>query len=737
MDIYSRKNRKKKQCVILFLFLLPVFLYLSVSASALSVLKLDIINIQDEIIRCLTDVRMPEKINENTMIFAIFGVAAWLMLFSVYYTKASMKFTPGAEYGTAEWGNVREFNKRYASDVEQENKILSENVRMKYDASTLRNNNIFAVGGSGAGKTAFFVSPNLLNNATSAVYTDPKGSLLEDFGAYLQAQPNTRILSINLCEMNKSMKFNPFVFIRKEADVPRLIRNIMSNTTPDAGLSNSADPFWDKAESMYLQSIFYYIWLECPNTYTDTDTGEVKELKRTFESVLTLLDEAEINDDGEQSLLEERFTILAKEKPGHPAVRTYRRFRSGAGDTMRTVIICANSRFNVFDNEELLDILSDNEIPLDELGTGINADGVTKTHLFIITPDDDDTWNFVPGMIYTLMFQELYRQARFYSGNKLPIAVGCWFDEFANIKMPSNFEKILATCRSRNIFCVPILQSLAQIKKIFKDGAWEGVVGNCDTFLYLGGNEQSTFKYISEMLGKWTIDKKSTGESRGGHGSISQNYDVLGQELLDAAQVRMLPDDKCIILVRGEKPLIDNKWFIFKKAVNKIARQYGKYVPKIQEDTEEVFFLTPEAEEYYSNAAEKGENVIIYENLNPLALLKADVESMSEDVEEAELMRLINEISEEDVQKAAYDEQQDMMNSEMEEFIMNFYDMPLFEIYASEKMEKERKQAIITLQKIGIEEEKIKAEVCPEISIEEMQEHVDMIVNYYAAVNGG
>lgn len=198
---------------------------------------------------------------------------------------------------------------------------------------------------------------------------------------------------------------------------------------------------------------------------------------------------------------------------------------------MRSVIMCANSRFNAFDNEELLHILSDNDIPLDELGTGINGDGITKSHLFVITPDDDDTWDFVPGMIYTLLFQELYRQARFYRNNALPIAVGCWFDEFANIKMPSNFERILATCRSRNIFCVPILQSLAQIKKLFKDGAWEGIVGNCDTFIYLGGNEQSTHKYISELLGKWTIDKRTTGESRGAQGSVSKNYDVLGQEL--------------------------------------------------------------------------------------------------------------------------------------------------------------------------------------------------------------
>lgn len=735
MDVYNRKNHKKKQCVVLFLFLLPLFLYLAISLSALFELDISVFNIQDEIVRCMTKIWIPEKFNDKTWILVMFSLATWLMLFSVYYAKASMKLMPGAEYGTAEWGTVTEFNKKYQAENEKENKILSENIRMKFDASTLRNNNIFAVGGSGAGKTAFFVSPNLLNNATSAVYTDPKGSLLDDYGAYLSAQPNTRVFSMNLCEMNKSMRFNPFVFIRKESDIPRLIRNIMSNTSPEEGMTNSTDPFWDKAESMYLQSIFYYIWLECPRTTLNPYTGEEEVIEMNFSSVLKLLDEAEINDDGEESPLEVRFRMLASEKPHHPAVRTYRRFRAGAGDTMRSVIMCANSRFNVFDNEELLHILSDNDIPLDELGTGPNGNGITKTHLFIITPDDDDTYNFVPGMIYTLLFQELYRTARYYPGNKLPIAVGCWFDEFANIKMPSNFEKILATCRSRNVFCVPILQSLAQIKKLFKDGAWEGVVGNCDTFLYLGGNEQSTFKYISELLGKWTIDKRSTGESKGTHGSYSQNYDVLGQELLDAAQVRMLPNDKCIILVRGEKPLIDNKWFIFEKSINKIAKKYGNYIPKPLNNAD-TFVVTDDNLQYLHEVNEKEGNVFFYDNLNPLTFLKMDFEQMADESEEVDLYKLINEMSMDEAEKIAREEEQYTRQRELDDFVNEFYNMTLYEIFASDMMEDERKQAIIKLERIGIDEEKIKNEVSPEIPLEEMTEHVNMIINYYAAVRG-
>ena len=259
MDIYSRQNHRKKQCIIIFLMLLPFFIYAGFSLSAFLSFNITIDNAQDTLVRCFTTFYMPEKFNDKTMLVTFICLLVWMLLFANAYANACLKLTPGAEYGTAEWGSIKEFNKKFAAPEEKDNKILSENIRLKYDASTLKNNNMFIVGGSGAGKTAFAVSPNLLNNSCSGVYTDPKGGLLEDYGEYLKAQPYTRVYQINLCEMEKSMRFNPFVFLRKQSEIPRLIANIMKNTTPDEGLNNTADPFWDKSESMYLQAIFYYI----------------------------------------------------------------------------------------------------------------------------------------------------------------------------------------------------------------------------------------------------------------------------------------------------------------------------------------------------------------------------------------------------------------------------------------------------------------------------------------------
>lgn len=415
----------------MFLLVLPVVLYVSYRLSGLFLVEnLTITNLQDNIVYLLKTPGVSVK-NAKTGQVLLIGGLIWLVAFAYCYTKATLNLMHGREYGTARWGSVRAFNKKYQSPEDENNKILSKNVRMSYEQSTLRNNNMFVVGGSGAGKTAFLVSPNLLNLHGSNVYTDPKGGLLKDYGCWLEQQPHTRVFSINLCEMEKSMRFNPFVFIRKRSDVPRLIRNIMQNTNPDEGTVNTADPFWDKAESLYLQSVFLYIWLECPRVETDAATGEMIRLERTFRSVLYLLDESKIDDNDELSDLDLRMQALENRNPKHPAVITYNRFRRGAGDTMRSIIISANSRFNQFDDPDILRILSGNDIPLDEIGAGINGDGRTKSYLFIIIPDDDDTWNFIPGMIYTLMFQELYFQARIFGG-RLPIDVGFWFDEFAN-----------------------------------------------------------------------------------------------------------------------------------------------------------------------------------------------------------------------------------------------------------------------------------------------------------------
>lgn len=407
---------------------------------------------------------------------------------------------------------------------------------------------------------------------------------------------------------------------------------------------------------MYLTALFNYVWLECPRKETITHENGVTEeitLDRTFRSLLHLLDEAAVDDDGEDSKLSIRMDQLAMEKgEKHPAVRSYRRCVKGAGDTVRSIIISANARFDPFDDEELLRILDGDDIDLPSLGIGVNGDGETKTSLFCCIPDDDDTFNFIPGMLYTQLFQELYRQARFYKG-KCPIPVGFWFDEFANIKMPNSFEKILATCRSRDIYCAIVLQSLAQLKSAYKDGQWEGILGNCDTILYLGGNEPSSHEYISKQLSKETIEKRSSGESRGKQGSSSSNYDVVGRELMTTDEVSRIKD-KCICIIRGEFPIIDKKWnyFTTHRKLRKKVLSYGTFEQSFrikkegtkfvtEESSSGVTALKPKSIAFYERCKKEGENIEIYK-MDMETFLSYDFSKQTMEVPtEVELMRML------------------------------------------------------------------------------------------------
>ncbi|MGF7018760.1 type IV secretion system protein VirD4 [Lachnospiraceae bacterium PF1-21] len=573
----------------------------------------------------------------------------------------------GEEYGTSKWGSIPDINKRLGTEeikglfrtkrvACKKARVLGEHVRLSYDAHFTRiNNNIIAIGGSGSGKTAFFVIPNLLEDYGSNVYTDPKGTLIEEVGNFLKGL-GRRVLCLNLIDFAKSCRYNPFKYLRKPSDVNKLISNLIANTTPAE--SHAGDPFWEKAEKMYLTSIFYYVWMECPRReMVIHENGEPEEivLDKTFRSVLFLLDEAAVPSDEESvSPLEIRMNKLAMEKGGkHPAVKSYRRCVKGAGDTVRSIIISANSRFDPFDNEELLRILDDDDIDIPSLAVGVNGDMKTKTSLFCVIPDDDDTWNFVVGMFYTQLFQELYRQARFYGG-ECPIPVGCWFDEFANIKMPNAFEKILATCRSRAIYIVIILQSLAQLKVEYKEERWEGIVGNCDIMVYLGGKSQSTNKYVSEDLAKETIEKRSQSENRGSHGSTGSSFDSLGRELLMPDEVAKLKDD-VLIMIRSEDPVRDRKWDFYKKhkKLRDLIHSYGTYdsnIEVIREGTKLVTkevqkpfkFLSDESLDYYKMAAERGENVEIYE-MDMDTFLTFDFASVKTEKKptQAELMELM------------------------------------------------------------------------------------------------
>lgn len=491
--------------------------------------------------------------NANTLRAVIYGSLIYGMAVLMYVT-SRRNLMHGKEYGTARFADIRMVNKALADKDESKNRILSNNVRMSTDTSvTGLNNNMLVIGGSGAGKTFFIVKPNImqmmLNN--SFIATDPKGEIARATANMLKKNGyNVKVL--NLIDMAKSDGYNPFRYIREENDVVKLVTNIISNTTPKE--TAPTDPFWEKSESMFLQALFYYVWLEMPPN------------RKNFQSVLDLLSEAEVDAKGNDSKLTKKMKQLAKTsklKQNHPAYKQYMKVIRGAGDTVRSIIISANSRLALLENPQILRILSKDDLHLEELGIGVNGDKHTRTALFCIIPDSDKSYNFIVGMLYTQLFQELYFQADFRNGGKLPIQVTLMMDEFSNVALPDDFCSLLSTMRSRRISSIIIIQNLAQIKALFKD-TWETITGNCDTLVYLGGNEKSTHQYISEMLGKSTIDKRSTGETRGVHGSASRNYDVLGRELMTPDEVRNMSNKKCLIFIKGFNPIFDDKYIPFR-----------------------------------------------------------------------------------------------------------------------------------------------------------------------------
>lgn len=428
---------------------------------------------------------------------------------------------------------------------------------------------------------------------------------------------------INLLEMDKSDCYNPFVYLREETDVVKLVTNIMSNTTPKN--ATSSDPFWDKAEGLFLQSLFYYVWLETPIA------------KRNMATVMELIGKAEVTEKDKPSELDKQMSFLEHTSPlgaNHPAVKQYKKCMRGAGDTIRSIIISANSRLAKLENKQVLRLLSKADLNLAELGTGVSNDGHTKTALFCVIPDSDKSYNFIIGMLYTQIFQELYYQADFNYGGRLPIHVTFMLDEFANVALPDDYCSLLSTMRSREISSVIIIQNLAQIKALFKD-TWETIPGNCDTLVYLGGNEQSTHEYVSKLLGKATIDKKSTGESRGRQGSSSRNFDVLGREIMTADEVRKMDNSKCLIFIRGLDPVLDKKYFtpkhpIFSQTADGDGKPY-EYVNK----TEDHFIgqpyelLNEQGVEHFVKMKENGENVFI-QDLTYEEFMSLDKDRMKE-----------------------------------------------------------------------------------------------------------
>ncbi|SFQ08828.1 type IV secretion system protein VirD4 [Lachnospiraceae bacterium XBB1006] len=543
--------------------------------------------------------------NEYTLKAVAVTCFVYTIALIMYYT-SQRNFMPGKEYGTARIATPQEANRKLRDKDPQYNRILSQNVRMSLDTRhTKLNNNILIIGGSGAGKTFYEVKPNLMQmpKRCSFICTDPKGEILRSCGGMLQRN-GYNVKVINLLEMDKSDGYNPFSYIREETDVVKLITNLISNTTPKG--SAPSDPFWEKAEGLFLQALFYYVWMEEPPD------------KQNFKTVLKLLAEAEVQEQGKPSKLDVRMKYLEETNPmkeNHPAVKQYNKVMRGAGDTVRSIIISVNSRLAYLENQQVLKLLEKDELNLAELGIGVNGDETTKTALFCVIPDSDKSYNFIIGMLYTQIFQELYYQADFKYGGRLPIHVTFMLDEFANVALPDDFCSLLSTMRSREISSIIIIQNLAQIKALFKD-TWETIPGNCDTLIYLGGNEQSTHKYISELLGKGTIDKKSSGETRGRQGSSSRNYDVLGRELLTPDEARKFDNQNCIIFIRGLDPVVDKKFIPFGHRMFKQTADGGgaPFVYKrrqMQVVGKEFELLGERALKFYENQQQDGKPVYI------------------------------------------------------------------------------------------------------------------------------
>ena len=461
----------------------------------------------------------------------------------IYYS-TRRNYRKQEEYGSAKWANPKTINKKYADKDMSQNKILSQNVCIGLNGKKHRRNlNTLVIGGSGAGKTRFYGKPNIMQCNTSYVILDPKGEILRDTGALLEKEGYI-IRVIDLINMNRSHGYNPFTYIKDDKDVLKLITNLIRNTTPKN--SQSTDPFWEKSETALLEALCLYLLNEAP------------EDEQNFSMIMEMIVAADPKEDDEDymSPLDYLFYDLEKVKPESLAVKQYKIYKQAAGKTAKSILISVGVRLAAFNLESIMSLTCHDELELEKMGE-------RKTALFAVIPDNDSTFNFLIGMLYTQLFQMLYYSADILHNGELPVPVHFVMDEFANVALPDEFDKLLATMRSRQIFVSIIIQNLAQIKALYKD-AWESIVGNCDELYYLGGNEQSTHKFMSEYLGKETLDTNTYGKSSGKSGSYSTNYQQAGRELLTADEVRLLNNDYALLFIRGELPIMDKKYDILK-----------------------------------------------------------------------------------------------------------------------------------------------------------------------------
>ena len=501
---------------------------------------------------------------EDSLKTALLFLFAYGLILGIYFS-TRRNYRRGEEHGSAKWGDAHAVNKKYRAKKPEENRLFTQSVRMGLDGRKHRRNlNTMVVGGSGAGKTRFYAKPNLCQANTSFVVLDPKGELVRDTG-YLLEQKGYEVRVLDLLNMERSHCYNPFVYLRNDNDVQRLVTNLFKSTTPKDSKSN--DPFWDTAASMLLLALIFYLHYEAPPD------------EQNFPMVMEMLRAADVREEDEtyQSPLDELFERLEMRSPNHIAVKYYKDYHSGSAKTLKSIQITLAARLEKFNLESLAGLTATDELDLPSLGE-------KKVALFALIPDNDTSFNFLVSVLYTQLFQQLFHLADYKYGGRLPVPVHFLMDEFANVSLPDDFDKILAVMRSREVSVSIILQNMAQLKALF-DKQWESIVGNCDEFLYLGGNEQGTHKYVSELLGKATIDTNTYGKSSGRSGSYSTNYQITGRELMDATEVRLLDNSKALLFIRGERPIMDDKYDILKHP-NVALTTDGKAAPYLHGGTE-------------------------------------------------------------------------------------------------------------------------------------------------------
>ena len=482
-----------------------------------------------------------------------------IKLILIQKKKNAKKFREGREYGSARWGNEKDIEP-YIDKKFENNVLLTQTERLTMNnrpknPKYARNKNVLVIGGSGSGKTRFFVKPNLMQMHSSYVVTDPKGTLVLECGKMLERN-GYEIKILNTINFKKSMRYNPFAYLKSEKDILKLVQTIIANTKGEG--EKSTEDFWVKAEKLYYTALIGYIFYEAP-----------KE-EQNFTTLLAMIDASEVREEDEnfKNAVDYMFEALEKEKPNHFAVKQYKKYKLAAGKTAKSILISCGARLAPFDIQELRDLMKEDELELDTLGE-------KKTALFVIISDTDDTFNFVVSIMYSQLFNLLCDKADDEYGGRLPVHVRCLLDEFANIGLIPKFEKLIATIRSREISACIILQAQSQLKSIYKDNA-DTIVGNCDSTLFLGGKERTTLKELSESLGKETIDLYNTSETRSNQKSFGLNYQKTGKELMSQDEITVMDGGKCIYQLRGVRPFLSDKFDITKHKNYKLLEDYDK-----------------------------------------------------------------------------------------------------------------------------------------------------------------